>query len=145
LLQTIDQQSMQHGRSHRVLIVDDDVEVRTALSELFSSHGYDVVLAADGGEAIHHLEPRPCVVLVDLLMPGVVGQELLEYMRGHAELAEVPVAIISGSPHLAPDGYTVFPKPVDGRMLLDFVCASCEHDHSVDAIHDDRPDAQAVW
>lgn len=133
------------GRAHRVLIVDDDVEVRTALSELFSSHGYDVALAADGGEAIHHLVPRPCVVLVDLLMPGVVGQELLEYMRGHAELAEVPVAIISGSPHLAPDGYTVFPKPVDGRMLLDFVCSTCEHDHSADQIHDDHQDAHAVW
>jgi hypothetical protein len=58
-------------------------------------------------------------------MPGIVGQELLEYVRAEQGLAEIPIAIISGSPELAPDGYEVFPKPIDSVALLDFVRNRC--------------------
>lgn len=109
---------------HRVLIVEDDPEIRAALEELMVGEGYDVALASNGADAISLLEDageRPCAVLVDLVMPGVVGQELLEFLRSDDSLSSIPVAIVSASPQLAPHGYTVFKKPLDLPPLLDFV------------------------
>ena len=111
------------GTSARLLVVEDDPEFRAALEDMLAGSGYDVAVAANGAEAIALLESgeRPRALLVDLLMPGVVGQELLEYLRDHAELATIPVAIVSASPQLAPGGYTVFGKPLEPGPLLDFV------------------------
>ena len=115
------------NRPH-VLIVEDDAELRASMADLLKSDGYEIDLATNGAEAINHLETavRPCAVVVDLLMPGVIGQELLEYLRGDVVLASIPVAIFSASPHLAPQGYPVFRKPLDMDPLLAFVrgCAA---------------------
>ncbi len=118
------------ARRSQVLIVEDDAAVRDALRELFAREGYEVTTANNGAEAIEQLEEgaSPCVVLVDLLMPGVVGHELIDYMQREARVASTPVAIITGSPYLAPEGYTMFPKPLDMRSLLDFVGAHCPID-----------------
>jgi CheY-like chemotaxis protein len=113
-----------HPHRHRVLIVEDDPEIRAALEDVMVGEGYDVALAGNGADAIAILEDdaeRPCAVLVDLVMPGVVGQELLEFMRGDASLSTIPVAIVSASPQLAPRGYTVFKKPIELPPLLEFV------------------------
>ena len=110
-----------------VLIVEDDPGIRDAFVDLLGAEGYAIDLAANGAEAITFLENavRPSAVVVDLLMPGVVGQELLEYIRGDARLASVPIAIFSASPQLAPKGYRVFRKPADLQSLLAFVRAEC--------------------
>jgi len=124
---------MDTSNSHRVLIVEDDVEVRAALSQLFASNRYEVGLASNGAEAIELLEQNlePCAVVIDLLMPGIVGHEVLDYMRDDQRLAAIPVAIISGSPELAPPGYQVFPKPIDGGALVRFVGSGCCRDHKL--------------
>jgi CheY-like chemotaxis protein len=110
-----------------VLVVDDDPDIRSLLSGLLSKAGYHVEMACSGAEAILMLEqmPTPAALLVDLLMPGIVGQELLEYVRATPRLATIPVAIVSGSPELAPSGYRLFKKPVAFRELLAFVRQSC--------------------
>lgn len=110
-----------------ILVVEDDREIGTTLCDLLRNEGYEVELVQNGAEAIDRLEATdpPCVVLVDLLMPGIVGQELLEYLRADTRLAAIPVAIVSGSPHLAPEGYKVFRKPLDLYPLLDFVRQGC--------------------
>jgi CheY-like chemotaxis protein len=115
--------------ARRIMIVEDDVDIQAALLDLLSAEGYEVDLVDNGADAITMLEAgaRPCVMLVDLLMPGIVGQELLEYVRDDVRLAAIPVAIVSGSPHLAPDGYQVFRKPLDLRPLLAFVRDGCGH------------------
>lgn len=119
--------------SHRphVLIVEDDVELRASIADLLKADGYEIDLATNGAEAISHLETamRPCAVVVDLLMPGIVGQELLEYLRDDVALASIPVAIFSASPHLAPKGYRVFRKPLDMLPLLAFVRGCVAHCH----------------
>ncbi len=66
------------------------------------------------------------MVLVDLRMPGIIGHSVLEYMRSEPGLAQIPVAIMTGSPELAPPGYPVFRKPLDVGALLGFA-ATCEH------------------
>jgi CheY-like chemotaxis protein len=118
---------MDRSRSRRVLVVEDDPDIQMILKERLATSGYDVQLASNGAEAIGILESgeRPCAVLVDLLMPGIVGQELLEYLRDDDVLVAIPVAIVSGSPHLAPAGYKVFRKPLDIRPLLDFLREAC--------------------
>jgi CheY-like chemotaxis protein len=118
-------QLVMKDRRH-VLIVEDDPESRAALGDFLRTQGYEVDLATNGAEAIDCLEgARPCAVLVDLLMPGIVGQELLEYIHNDVRLASIPVAIVSASPQLAPEGYQVFRKPVDPRLLVAFLREGC--------------------
>jgi CheY-like chemotaxis protein len=107
----------------RVLVVDDDRDIQDLLCELFRRAGYEVELAGNGADAIDTLERSapPAAILVDLVMPGIVGQELLEYVQRADHLVDVPVAIVSGSPHLAPRGFRVFGKPIEFGTLLDFV------------------------
>lgn len=109
----------------RILIVEDDRDARDVLAELLSKEGFTVEVAADAVDAIHLLEAPgnepPRAMLVDLLMPGILGGSLLEYVRDEPHLQNVRVAIVSASPHLAPDGYTVFPKPVDVPRLIEFL------------------------
>jgi CheY-like chemotaxis protein len=110
-------------RSSRILIVEDDRDARDVLADLLAKEGFTVETAADAVDAIHTLETEapPQTMLVDLLMPGILGGSLLEYIRDEPSLAGVRVAVLSASPHLAPDGYTVFPKPVDMPRLLEFL------------------------
>jgi len=110
-----------------ILIVDDDDDMQKLLAELLASEGYSVEIAANGAEAINALDraDRPCAVVVDLLMPGVVGQELIEYLGSEPRLASIPLAIVSGSPHLAPAGHRVFTKPVRAPELLAFIKERC--------------------
>lgn len=107
----------------QLLIVEDDPYVQLSLKHVFEKAGYDVAIASNGADAIEMLDPSapPRAILVDLLMPGIVGHELLDYLRSEPALATIPVAIISGSPQLAPAGYRVFAKPLDTQALLEFV------------------------
>lgn len=110
-----------------LLIVDDDPDIRMLLCELFGKAGYSVEVADDGAAAIlflEHNEPPDAIVL-DLLMPGIVGSSVLAYLSSQPELADVPVAIVSSSPHLAPAGYPLFKKPLQFAPLLEFVRKAC--------------------
>src|SRR5262245_59212697 len=113
---------METAKCPRVLIVDDDPDIRDTLGELFRRNGFDVETACDGADAIERLDTaRPAAILVDLMMPGIIGEELIDYLQSEPELARIPVAIVSAVPQRAPAGYSVFRKPVPGRVLIDFV------------------------
>lgn len=111
-----------------MLLVEDDPDTRALLEDLLKDQGYQVETAANGADAILALDEKepPCVMLVDLLMPGVVGQELLEFLESEERFSSITVGIVSGSPELAPRGYTLFPKPLSFAPLLEFVRAGCE-------------------
>lgn len=98
------------------------------LCELFANEGFQVESASDGAAAILFLESHtaPAAVVLDLLMPGIVGSSVLSYMADRPSLANVPVAIVSSSPHLAPDGYPLFQKPLRFAPLLEFVRTACD-------------------
>jgi CheY-like chemotaxis protein len=111
-----------------VLIVDDDPDIRMLLCELFARAGYRVEVAMDGATAIlflEHNEP-PGAIILDLLMPGIIGSSVLAYLASRPVLANVPVAIVSSSPHLAPEGYPLFKKPLQFAPLLEFVRTACD-------------------
>ena len=109
--------------SPRVLVVEDDPDIQTTLTALFAREGYHVDVVHNGAEAITYLDEHehPNVVLVDLLMPGMIGQSVLEYLHTEPELASIPVAIVSASPQLAPEGYKVIRKQIEIKALLEYV------------------------
>jgi DNA-binding NtrC family response regulator len=78
----------------RILVVDDEVNARTALAELLRDEGYAVDLAADGFKALGKLADfSPDLVLTDLKMPGMDGIQLLDRVREHDP--EVAVVVMT--------------------------------------------------
>jgi CheY-like chemotaxis protein len=114
-------------RPSTVFVVEDDVDTRTALRELLEDRGLDVSVASDGAQALQSLRQVeiPCAMLIDLTLPGIAGEDLVEYLRAESRLASVPIAIVSASPERAPPGFRVFGKPIDVEALVAFVKERC--------------------
>jgi CheY-like chemotaxis protein len=90
----------QERETRPVLVVEDDVDIRTVLGELLEISGYPVVLASSGSEALDHLRTTkqlPGAILLDLMMPVMNGWEFCAEQQKHAEWAEIPVVVISAS------------------------------------------------
>jgi DNA-binding NtrC family response regulator len=90
------------GDTAAVLIVDDEPDVAQLLSHVLTPEGYRCTLAADGAQARARLAEQPfAVALVDVMMPGESGLELVEDLLGkHDDLAVVMVTAID-DPRLA--------------------------------------------
>jgi CheY-like chemotaxis protein len=103
----------------RILIVDDDSAIRESLRDVVADAGYDVVVAADGRQALAMLTPRPALMIVDLMMPELDGWELLDELRRTAPLADIPVCVLSAiASHAPPKADAVLAKPVNLDELL---------------------------
>jgi CheY-like chemotaxis protein len=109
-----------------VLVVDDEPGIRDSLVDVIEALGCSAITAANGLEALATLQKhRPCLIILDLLMPELSGLELLEEMRKQPELAAVPVVISTSAPHLAPRDLPVLPKPIDIKRTWEYVRRSC--------------------
>jgi CheY-like chemotaxis protein len=89
--------------SRKVLIVEDDREIRESLAELLEDEGYNARTAPSGGEGLELLrkEPEPPgVILLDLMMPGVDGFQFRQVQAGDPAIAKIPVVIMSASTDL---------------------------------------------
>jgi len=85
-------------RGKRVLVVDDDRDIRESLVELFESEGYEVACAADGRQALVAARRRtPDVILLDQVMPVMCGREFRAEQVLDPSLADIPVVGISAS------------------------------------------------
>lgn len=109
----------------RVLLVDDDDNLREALCEVLAFGGYQVAGAADGPAAIAWIAAHgaPDLILVDLMMPGMSGAELKARLDLDPALAAVPVLVISGDTRLAEQasamgaaGWLSKPTPMDSLL-----------------------------
>jgi DNA-binding response OmpR family regulator len=82
--------------SRKVLIVDDEPNIVTALEFLFRRSGYDVRLAVNGAEALEQVDAwQPDVVLLDIMMPVKSGYEVCQKMRERPELARIKIVMLS--------------------------------------------------
>ena len=105
--------------------MEDDSDLREALSEVLRDEGYTVAMAADGREALDHLrrESRPSLILLDLTMPVMNGWQFRDEQRRDPDLSEIPVVVLSASDRLAekmrPLGVTDYVrKPIELGHLL---------------------------
>ena len=79
-----------------VMVVDDDPMTREMLRRILSKRGWSVTEAADGSDALSGLgRTRPAVVLLDLMMPGMDGFEVLDAMRREATWRDIPVVVVT--------------------------------------------------
>ena len=110
---------------HAVLVVDDDLDIREALTDILEDRGFHVTSAANGREALTVLRSGnapPSAILLDLMMPVMDGYGFLEEYRKDASLAVIPVAIITaghGVDRSRIDEITpIVPKPINVPRLL---------------------------
>ena len=114
----------------RILVVDDEEDVRTFLVTVFEDAGAEVLAAASGDEgiAIARAE-KPDLISLDLSMPGKDGVETFVELRRTPETEEIPVCVVTGHPEFRkviydrpvppPEGY--LGKPVDEDKLVAYV------------------------
>ncbi|WP_224363627.1 response regulator [Hyalangium versicolor] len=84
--------------SNRVLVVEDDLEIRESIMEILEDHGYEPLGAENGLEALDRLrepEPPPCLILLDLMLPRMDGKTFRQELLRHPGLANIPVVVIS--------------------------------------------------
>lgn len=80
----------------KILVADDDPDVRSYLSALLRLEGHDVTTVADGTEALRAAsEQRPAVVILDVMMPGSDGVNVLKQLRSQDDTAELPVILLT--------------------------------------------------
>jgi two-component system, OmpR family, response regulator len=78
------------------LVVDDEPHIRRVLEAILGSHGFEVVMAADGSQGLDELGTEEVdLVILDLVMPGVDGLEILSMIRSNPQRAETPVIILT--------------------------------------------------
>jgi CheY-like chemotaxis protein len=108
-----------------VLLVEDDFVLRSSLSEFLAGEGFRVDCCADGREAFRrlHAQPRPDVILLDIMLPHLDGFELRALQMKSPLLADIPVVVISAY-DLDPQSITelhlptLFHKPLDTEKLV---------------------------
>jgi CheY-like chemotaxis protein len=103
--------------SRCILIVEDDADIREALSESMRDAAADVIVAEDGLDALERLRsgPRPAVILLDLRMPRLGGQEFLDRLRADPRFEDLPVITMTAGTTRAEGEEIVarLQKPVD--------------------------------
>jgi signal transduction histidine kinase/CheY-like chemotaxis protein len=85
------------GKDVTVLVVDDDADVRDIIKETVSGVGMKAATAVNGRAALQWLEenPRPALILLDLMMPEIDGFEFLQRVRDKEDLAQIPVVVLT--------------------------------------------------
>jgi DNA-binding response OmpR family regulator len=84
---------------HEIVVADDDETIREVVEFHLTENGWDVVVFADGDECWAYLESRasepPDLLVLDVMMPDLDGISVLERIRDHDALADVPVVMLT--------------------------------------------------
>jgi CheY-like chemotaxis protein len=115
----------------RVLIVDDDRDIRETLEELLEQEGYAVFTARNGLEALAVARAeRPSMILLDLFMPVMDGLEFIHQRAMDADLTAIPVVVVSAAADLQERVHSLavaghMEKPLHIEELLVVVARFC--------------------
>ncbi len=122
----------------RILLVDDNEEIAYLVKRLLERRGHEVYLALSGREALRQLNTgiRPDIIFLDIIMPGMSGEEFLSRIRSSGKLKDTSVYIFSVVSErerverwLAMGASGFIPKPYDIKQLEQTI------EHSQDRIH----------
>jgi two-component system KDP operon response regulator KdpE len=112
--------------NEKILVVDDDADVRLGYHVLLKAHGYDTILAADGISAVSEaMKHRPDLIILDLGLPAGDGFIVLDWFRVNIHLSLIPVVVVSARDvqgnkerALKAGARAYFQKPWDDQTLL---------------------------
>lgn len=115
----------------KILVVEDNDDVREMMAVTLELEGHQVSTAVNGRDALEQLRTgdKPCVILLDLMMPVMNGWELRREIESDPALADVPVVVISAATgelvrNTRADAFIT--KPIDIDQLLDVVGDLCD-------------------
>lgn len=116
---------MTHEHPARILVVDDADSNREVMTRILEREGYQVATAVDGAEALARMHAEPFdMVLLDVMMPGVDGIQVIQAMHGDDRLSRIPVVMLSALHEqdtvlkciqLGAQDY--LPKPINQQLL----------------------------
>jgi CheY-like chemotaxis protein len=117
----------------RILLVEDDDDIREIVGEVLVSRGYRVIQARTGLEALRALQKEggADLILLDMMMPDMDGREFLKRREGDPLIARIPVVVVTAAGRRVqrpPDGECAawLSKPVDLDILLATVAKFCK-------------------
>ena len=117
------------GMSGKVLVVEDDQEIREILTEVLTDNGYAVETASNGREALDRIDvSMPCVMLLDLMMPVMNGWQLLGELEAQGRVPDaLPVVVVSAAQESEPPrgSRSFLPKPIAIERLLQAIKTYC--------------------
>ena len=83
--------------AEKILVVDDEQEIRNLLDHFLKDQGYEVVFASDGNQALKlAAEENPQVIILDIKMPGLDGLEVCKLLKGKEQTRLIPIIVITG-------------------------------------------------
>ena len=115
----------------RVLIVEDDADLREMMAQMLTLEGFDAETATDGADALGKVGavgPRPHIILLDMMMPRMDGWTFVERQRSSPAIADIPVVVVSAAPVSLLRGLpvaAVLQKPLNFDQLLATLRTHC--------------------
>jgi CheY-like chemotaxis protein len=121
--------------SHKVLLADDDPDIREVVPIVLEPYGFLTVVAGNGGEGLQLVREQHDIelILVDLMMPFVSGVEMVVQLKNDPNLREIPVVVISGDNSAAKTALALgaaacLRKPVELSILVATLEEFIRHD-----------------
>ena len=114
--------------SNKIIVIEDDEDIRSSMKDILEFEGYQVRTACNGKEGLELLRGSafPCVILLDLMMPIMNGWEFLAACRADARLVNIPIVVLTAGDARSPEGATRFiKKPTDIEDILKVVEEYC--------------------
>lgn len=116
-------------KCNNVLIIEDDRDIRESLQLVLETEGYSVKAAANGHEGMEMLKRinRPCLILLDLMMPVMNGWEFLQARSQDIMVASIPVVVVSAATDRLKEAKAdgALRKPVEIDALIKIVEGYC--------------------
>jgi CheY-like chemotaxis protein len=121
----------------KILIVEDNSDIRKLMHIFFKNAGFVVVAAVDGEEGLHMAKAeKPDVIITDINMPKMDGIAMIKQLRTEPETASIPIVVCTANSSVTPEEVVktgadnACYKPIDFRALIDMIQAMVALDNN---------------